>query len=55
MQSVVGKGPGPNHDYALVMNITIHNQDVWEEFPMSLESLRVDLFEPRWAPFKIGK
>ncbi|KAG6373066.1 hypothetical protein JVT61DRAFT_7127 [Boletus reticuloceps] len=40
-------GPGPNHDYALVMNITIHDEDDWEEFPMSLESLRVDLFEPR--------
>ncbi|KAF8554498.1 FAD/NAD(P)-binding domain-containing protein, partial [Imleria badia] len=40
-------GPGPNYDYALVLNLTIHSEDVLEEFPMSLESLRVDLFEPR--------
>ncbi|KAH0828673.1 hypothetical protein J3R83DRAFT_3040 [Lanmaoa asiatica] len=40
-------GPGPNRDYALVMIITINKEDVWEEFPMSPESLRMDLFEPR--------
>ncbi|KAG9311449.1 hypothetical protein JVU11DRAFT_8564 [Chiua virens] len=26
---------------------TIHSHDVWDEFPMSFESLRIDLFEPR--------
>ena len=36
------------------MNLTIHSEDVWEEFPMSLKSLRANLFEPRWVPLYIA-
>lgn len=47
-QNVVAKGPGPNRDYAIIVNTsTIRSRDVWKEFPTSLESLGADLFEPR--------
>lgn len=48
IQNVVAKGCGPNHDYAMIVTTAmIRSLDVQKEFPMSLESLGVDMFEPR--------